>query len=151
MNRHACRILIVRTLYEIEIRKITSLDEELLFELINFAFDPTLEDGQYSFQEDDEDYLYVKDVIQYIFSNLDKIDLIISKGLENYTISRLNYVDRAIIRLAVYEMINTELPKTIIINEALEITKEYSNLDDGLQAKFNNKLLDKISQGFKNE
>ena len=80
-------------------------------------------------------------------SSLIKIDKVISDNLDKYTIDRLNYVDRAIIRLATYEMMYTDLAKTIIINEAIEITKEYTNLDDGMQAKFNNKLLDKIAQG----
>ena len=63
----------------------------------------------------------------------------------------LNYVDRAIIRLAVSELLDGDLAKDIIINEALELTKEYSNLDDDKQVKFNNRLLDNISQGMKNE
>ena len=59
-------------------------------------------------------------------------------------IERLSYVDRAIIRLAVYELLETKTPASIIINEAIEITKEYSNLDDEAQSKFTNRLLDEI-------
>lgn len=149
MNRHACRILIVRALYEIDLRQIENINNELLYEIINFAFDPTKE--EYSFVEDDENYIYVKNTIMSIYNSLIKIDKVISDNLDKYTIDRLNYVDRAIIRLATYEMLYTDLAKTIIINEAIEITKEYTNLDDGMQAKFNNKLLDKIAQGIKNE
>ena len=149
MNRHAYRILIVRTLYEIDIRQINTLNNELLYELINFAYDPTTEVP--SFEKDDEDYIKVRDVVSELYKSFEKINCIISNNLDNYTIDRLNYVDRAIIRLAVYEMLFTDLAKSIIINEALEITKEYSTLDDGLQAKFNNRLLDKIAQGIKNE
>lgn len=149
MNRHACRILIVRSLYEIDLRQIENINNELLYEIINFAFDPTKE--EYSFVEDDENYIHVKNTIMSIYKSLIKIDKVISDNLDKYTIDRLNYVDRAIIRLATYEMLYTDLAKTIIINEAIEITKEYTNLDDGMQAKFNNKLLDKIAQGIKNE
>lgn len=149
MNRHAYRILIVRTLYEIDIRQINTLNNELLYELINFAYDPITEVP--SFEKDDEDYIKVRDVVLELYKSFEKINCIISNNLDNYTIDRLNYVDRAIIRLAVYEMLFTDLAKSIIINEALEITKEYSTLDDGLQAKFNNRLLDKIAQGIKNE
>ena len=145
MNRHACRILIVRTLYEIDLRQIENINNELLFEIINFAFDPTKED--YSFTEEDENYVHVRNTIISIYNSLIKIDKVITDNLDKYTIDRLNYVDRAIIRLATYEMMYTDLAKTIIINEAIEITKEYTNLDDGMQAKFNNKLLDKIAQG----
>jgi N utilization substance protein B len=43
-------------------------------------------------------------------------------------------------------MLFEKLPKEIAINEALNLTKIYSNLDDDKQVKFNNKLLDKISK-----
>ncbi len=145
MNRHAIRIVIVRTLYEIDIKKIENLNEEELLNIINFAFDPTTEDGLLT--QDDNNYQFIKESIVNILSKKDEIDLIISQKMEKYTIDRLNYVDRQIIRLAVYEMLNTDIPKNIIINEAVEISKEYTNLDDGLQSKFNNKLLDKIAQG----
>ena len=75
---------------------------------------------------------------------MNKIDEVISKSLKNWTIERLSYVDRAIIRLAVYELLETKTPASIIINEAIEITKEYSNLDDEAQSKFTNRLLDEI-------
>lgn len=82
----------------------------------------------------------VADVNQH----LSEIDHIIVKHLENWTIERLNLVDKAIIRYAVYEMMFTDTPYEIIINEALELTKKYSNLDDDQAKKFNNKLLDTI-------
>ena len=70
----------------------------------------------------------------------------ISNSLESYTLDRLSYADRAIIRLACYELKFMDTPKNVVIDEALEITKEYSNLDDNKQLKFNNKLLDKLAK-----
>jgi N utilization substance protein B len=49
-----------------------------------------------------------------------------------------------IIRFAVYEMKYTETPYEIIIDEAVRLTKKYTNLDDDKAKSFNNKLLDKI-------
>lgn len=72
------------------------------------------------------------------------LDLIISSNLSNWTIDRLNYVDLAIIRYATYEMKYLKTPYQVAINEALEITKIYSNLDDDLAKKFNNRLLENI-------
>ena len=72
-----------------------------------------------------------------------QIDTIISACLENYTIDRLNQVDKAIIRLATAELL-AGTPKGIVINEALEITREYSDQGDNKAVRFNNKLLDKI-------
>ena len=151
MNRHACRIVIVRSLYELDIRKYENIDDELLKKVINFAFDPTIDDGLNALDEEDQNFINIKKTIVAILNNQDKIDEVIHKSLDNYTIDRLNFVDRSIIRLAVYEMLFTDLASGIIINEAVEISKEYTNLDDGLQSKFNNKLLDKISKDLKNE
>ncbi|NLZ62021.1 MAG: transcription antitermination protein NusB [Acholeplasmataceae bacterium] len=75
---------------------------------------------------------------------LDVLDKIIADKLENWTIDRLNYVDKAIIRYAVYEMKYLMIPPEIAINEALELTKKYSNLDDDNAKSFNNRLLQNI-------
>lgn len=80
-----------------------------------------------------------------ILSKLEEIDEIISNNLTNYSLNRLAFLDRAIIRLATYEMMFTVVPKEVIINEALELTKEYSDINDK-QRRFTNKLLDTIKK-----
>lgn len=89
------------------------------------------------------------DIYTDIMSHLDEIDGLIKEHLYNYTIDRLSFVDRAIIRLATYELLMHDTPKEIVIDEALELTKEYTNLDDEKQRKFNNKLLDSIATALK--
>ncbi|MDC7242977.1 MAG: transcription antitermination factor NusB [Sphaerochaetaceae bacterium] len=79
-----------------------------------------------------------------IIEKLEAIDKIISDNLVRYTIDRLNYVDKAIIENAVYEMVYTKLPPEISINEAINLTKKFTNLDDDSAKRFNNKLLDNI-------
>ncbi len=95
--------------------------------------------------EYDEPKDKTKDVYLKVLKNLDEIDETISDNLYNYTINRLAFLDRAIIRYATYEMLYTNTPKPIIINEALEITKEFSDIDD-LQRSFTNKVLDNIKK-----
>ena len=93
-----------------------------------------------------DDYTdYVTDTTNYITTHLSEIDEIISASLTNYTINRLSYVDRAIIRLATAEMLQG-LAKTIAINEALEIVKLYSDVGDGTAVRFVNKVLDTVSK-----
>ena len=46
----------------------------------------------------------------------------------------------------IYEMKYEMLPKNIVIDEALLITREYSNLENDAQVKFNNRLLDNIAK-----
>ncbi|NLK13026.1 MAG: transcription antitermination protein NusB, partial [Candidatus Phytoplasma sp.] len=90
-------------------------------------------------------------IFNEIILQIEFIDDIIERNLFDYSINRLNKVDRAIIRLATYELTQKELPHAIIINEAIELTKEYSNLDDGKQHRFTNKLLDQIYQDIQSE
>jgi N utilization substance protein B len=88
-------------------------------------------------------------IFQQIIEHIQEIDEIIESNLFEYSLSRLAFVDRAIIRLAVYELKFTDLAKQIIINEAVEITKIYSNLDDQKQHKFTNRVLDNIAKTIK--
>ena len=104
----------------------------------------TIDEAIKQYDETPVDPLALK-YVKGIEANLEKIDDIISKSLVNYTISRLNLVDKAIIRLATYELLNN-VDKKIVINEALEITKEYSDQGDHKAVGFNNKLLDNISK-----
>jgi len=95
------------------------------------------------------DYEETSAIYTEIIDHLKDIDDTIEKHLFEYSLSRLAFVDRAIIRLAVYELKYTDLAKQIIINEAIEITKIYSNLDDQKQHKFTNRVLDNIAKSIK--
>ena len=97
--------------------------------------------GDFSSDENEKDILKR---FEGVISHIAEIDEIIIKNLSRYTIDRLNIVDKAIIRNAVYEMAYTDLPANIAINEAINLTKKFSNLEDDQAKKFNNKLLDNI-------
>ena len=88
---------------------------------------------------------FVIDTVNYVCSNLEKVDGIIKNSLVKYTISRLSFVDRAIIRMATAEMM-MGTAKAVVINEALEIVKVYSDQGDGSSVRFVNKVLDNISK-----
>ncbi len=82
----------------------------------------------------------------HTMADIVSIDEVISNSLVGYTINRLNVVDRSIIELATYEMKNDIVPAAIAINEALEITKMYTDAGDNKEVRFNNKLLDNIKR-----
>ncbi|MFP7699699.1 MAG: transcription antitermination protein NusB [Candidatus Phytoplasma pyri] len=86
---------------------------------------------------------------QKIIPKITLIDEIIQKNLYNYQLRRLNKVDQAILRLATFELLENKIIAPIIIDEALELTKKYSELDDQKQHKFNNKILDQIYHSLK--
>jgi len=96
------------------------------------------------FLDIESEFEYVIESIEGVLSNLDKIDDIIIKNLVNWKINRLSYVDRAIIRFAVYELYYTSTPYEIVINEALNLTRKYSDEGDDKTVGFTNKVLDNI-------
>lgn len=86
----------------------------------------------------------VLDFLELVTKNDEKITELIKENLKNYSINRLNILDLAIIKLAVAELLEKKTPKAIVINEALNITKIYTNVEGNNQVKFNNRLLDNI-------
>ena len=70
---------------------------------------------------------YIKDVFMGVFQNLEFIDSVISKYLQNWTIERISKTDLALLRLAVYEMKYCEdIPESVTVNEIVELSKVYS-------------------------
>lgn len=80
----------------------------------------------------------------YATLNIERINNLITKSLTNYTLDRLNSVDKAILRLATGEMLQNVTPREVVINEALELTREFSDSGDNKAVRFNNKVLDNI-------
>ncbi|MEO7453836.1 MAG: transcription antitermination factor NusB [Fimbriimonadales bacterium] len=72
-----------------------------------------------------------------------EIDKTISDAAVGYTLDRLAALDRAVLRLGVYEVLYGDMPKAVAINEAVEIAKEFSTEDSG---KFVNGILGKLSK-----
>lgn len=87
------------------------------------------------------DINFLNDLVNGVINNIDNIDEYISKYLSNWTIDRLGLTDQAIIRISVYELIYTDTPNLVCINEAIELAKRYS---DEKVAKMINGVLDKI-------
>ena len=96
------------------------------------------------FSDTESEYEYITEMLDGVSENLDFIDDAISDNLVNWKLNRLTYIDRAIIRCAVYEMYFTPLASEIVINEALNITRKYSDEGDSKTVKFTNRVLDNI-------
>ena len=84
---------------------------------------------------------FLKELVEGVLNNINDIYNNISKYLENWTIDRLGLTDQAIIRISVYELLYTNTPNLVCINEAIELSKKYS---DEKVSKMINGVLDKI-------
>jgi len=84
---------------------------------------------------------FVKDMTYGVMTYKDELDRLANKYMNNWTIDRLGNTDIAILRMGIYELIYTETPDIVAINEAIELAKDYS--DDDV-VKMINAVLDKI-------
>jgi N utilization substance protein B len=81
-------------------------------------------------------------IFQGTVDNLDKIDEMIVAQADNWRISRMAVVDRNIIRMSIYELLEEqETPKLVIIDEAIEIGKKFGTQKS---SQFINGILDGI-------
>lgn len=84
---------------------------------------------------------YVNTCVKGIIENQKEINKLANKHMNNWTIDRLNKVDQAIISLGIYELVYTDTPSIVAINEAIELSKKYS---EEAVTKMINGILDKI-------
>lgn len=87
---------------------------------------------------------YIKNVFFGVFNNLEKIDSVISQNAVGWTIKRITKTALAVLRLAIYEIeFYDEIPISVSINEAVELTKKYATKED---ASFVNGILSTVAK-----
>ena len=84
---------------------------------------------------------FVNDLVFNIIKKQKDINKIANKYLVDWNINRLSKVDKAILSLGIYELKYTDTPSIVVINEAVELSKKYS---DEKVTKMINAALDKI-------
>lgn len=88
------------------------------------------------------DLTYITAVLKGIEEKKEYIDNIIKENLQKWTIDRISKINLAILRLGVFEMeFLDDVPAKVAINEALELTRKYS---DEKSVSFINGVLDKV-------
>jgi N utilization substance protein B len=78
------------------------------------------------------------------FDRLAVVDELLGEASEHWSLGRMSVVDRNILRLATYELLDrSDIPPSVSINEAIEIAKKYSTPDAAI---FINGVLDRVKQ-----
>ena len=95
---------------------------------------------------DDEDATpprdeFAEELFRGVLADLAGIDERITRHAAHWKIGRMPVVDRNILRIAVYEILTTDTPAAVIIDEALELAKRFSSDDS---AQFVNGVLDAV-------
>ena len=125
-NRSELREIIMKVMYQVYILESTKTKYDVK-ELIKEQLEVENE--------------FVNDMVNGIIKNQKEISDLANKYLVDWNIERLSKVDKAILSLGIYELKYTETPSVVAINEAVELSKKYS---DEKVTKMINATLDKI-------
>lgn len=87
------------------------------------------------------DWMLIEGLVQGTRGHLGAIDTLIRSVAEHWTLERMATVDRNVLRMAIFELQHTDTPVGVIINEAVELAKQYSTEESG---RFVNGMLGKI-------
>lgn len=112
MSRSELREIIIKTLYQIYIYQ----DKSLSFDLNTITKEQIEKENE-----------FVLKTSEGIIRNQDQISEIANKHMKDWNIDRISKVDKAILSLAIYELLYTDTPDVVAINEAIELSKKYSD------------------------
>ncbi len=84
---------------------------------------------------------FARSLIAGVRRNRSELDAMLSKTAANWSLSRMAATDRNVLRLGAYEILYTETPGRVAINEAVELAKRFGS---GQSAQFVNGILDKF-------
>lgn len=132
-SRSELRVSIMTIIYQINMYKKNKIDydvDEVIKEVL---------------EVDNE---FVKEIVYGIITKESEIEELANKYLDGWNIDRLGNTDKAILELGIYELLYTDTPNIVCINEAVELAKSYS--DDSVR-KMINGVLDKILHNELNE
>ncbi|MFZ3588427.1 transcription antitermination factor NusB [Bacillus sp. DJP31] len=126
MNRREAREKALQALFQLDINE--QNPQDAIIHVLN-------EDAEKTDQ-------FLEQLVYGAIEHKEEVDQIIKNNLENWTIDRIGKIDRAILRVAVYEMVHERtIPTNVSINEAIELAKIYGDDDS---SKFINSVLSKV-------
>ena len=130
-------------------RKSRELALQILFEL-----DTNQSDVQKAINQFWKNFDYPEDLREFserlvegVAQHREELDRLISKHAKNWSLSRIDRVDRNILRAAIFELAHCpDIPPKVAINEAIELSKKFGSEKS---SSFINGILDKIAQEIK--
>lgn len=125
-NRSELREVIMKVLYQVNLFE----DSKIEYDINDLIKEQLEVENQ-----------FVNDCVEGVIKNKKDIIELANKYLKDWTMDRLNKVDQAILSLGIYELMYTDTPSIVSINEAIELSKKYS---DEAVTKMINGVLDKI-------
>ncbi|MCD7776906.1 MAG: transcription antitermination factor NusB [Clostridiales bacterium] len=128
MSRHTDRIQVFKLVFQTEFQ-----GREDMLSLLEEYFEENLTDK--------DNRTFIENEYRGVLDNLEKIDDVINKSAINWSVERIDKADLSILRLAVYEILFSDVPGRVAANEAVELAKEFSA---DKSPKFINGILGKV-------
>jgi N utilization substance protein B len=85
--------------------------------------------------------VFARGLVEGAVHRIEEIDRLLAEQSERWRLDRMSAVDRNILRLAVFEVMEGRTPVNVVINEALEVTKRFSSPE---AVRFVNGVLDGV-------
>ena len=133
-RRRRAREVVLQILYQSDLNPEVSLDDSDAFVRGRLNADPKLCE-------------FASELIRGVSSHRQTIDQRLAATADNWRLNRMAATDRAILRLGAYEILFTEMPDRVAINEAIELAKRFGTKQS---AQFVNGVLDRFIN-FKND
>ncbi len=135
MSYDKTRLNLMNAIYQIDLNKYTSVsDLDGYFEALEIS---------------EENKLKLSNRLEKFIENIDLIDTELKKAFKDAKLERLSYIDRALLRLAIFEIyVEEKIAYQIIINDIVEIAKNFS---DDNSYKFINAILGDYVRNYYNE
>ena len=128
MSRHEQRVAVFQLVFEHSFRQDESPSDIFISECEERGY---------------VDFDYIRDTFLAVEENSDEEDSVIKEYAVGWSIDRLSVTARSLLKLSVYELLNTDVPPKVVINEAVEIAKEFASVDE---SSFVNGILNKIAR-----
>ena len=117
-SRHRSREAAVQMLYQWEVGRLPLSDVHLVWSEVTDEDEPLSE----------EQAAFANTLAEGVTAHVAELDPLISEAAAHWRLERMNVLDRLVMRLAVYEFLyERDTPATVIINEALELTRAFSS------------------------
>jgi N utilization substance protein B len=90
-----------------------------------------------------DDPYYVRALVEGVMVHREELDGVIRKSAEHWSLERMPVVDRNVLRIGIYELIYTDVPSGVIVDQAVTLAKLLSTEDSG---RFVNGLLGRVAR-----
>lgn len=128
-RRSRAREVVLQVLFQDDVNPPETAGETLTFLQTRLSTDELVE--------------FARSLLAGVRRNREELDELLSRTAENWSLDRMATTDRNVLRLGAYEILYTETPDRVAINEAVELAKRFGSAQS---AQFVNGILDKFLQ-----